>query len=374
MSFFKQYLQTPEFLILPGSLCINDFNLINEKDWKIFNKTRRYLGENYAVFRIDNRFENGFFFRSMAYSKLPCIIIQFSDYCEIIEIPDNANLNFLSLGVKFDNPGISIKIGYLKFGFKYKSNLHLGEWEHNIEIEPYKKNYFDNASNISEISEMFEAKKNINAENFKILKYDRWYDYIDKLINTLSDDNRNIILDESEIVDSIKLSAEFAGKIYDVKNGIHCEFIEPDNPSFELNRELYCLPTYEFGRLYYLSLIYPEKINEYFLTLKNILKKIIVDLPELDCSITHNTIGLDDYNEIYAHTQFNTGLAGYPGGVASDLIYILLFCKKNNFSKDGEIINLCAKLIRWLEYVRNEDKSFSYTIPSVPTKEELFYK
>ncbi|HPN31971.1 MAG TPA: hypothetical protein PKY81_13535 [bacterium] len=374
MSFFKQYRQTPKFLILPGSLYLNDFNLITEPNWKNLNKTRRYLGENYAVFRIGNNFENGYFFRPLAYSKLPCAIIQFFDYCEIIEFPDNANLNLLSAGFRYDNPGISIKIGYYKFEIKCKSKLHLGEWERNIELDPNKTLDSHNASIMPEISEKIDAKKNLKSEDFKILKYEKWYDYTNKLIKTCGEVSGHIILEETEIIDSIKLSAEFSGKIYDSKNEIHCEFIEPDNPSFELNRELYCLPTYEFGRLYYLSLIYPEKIPEYFLTIKNILKKIIVDLPELDCSVTHNTIGIDDYNGIYAHTQFNTGLAGYPGGIASDLIYILLFCRKNNFSNDNEIINQCAKLIRWLEYARNSDKTFSYTIPSVPAKEELFYK
>ena len=134
LTFNKKYSETPKFLILPGSLYLTDFSLITENKWRELNKIRKYLGENYATFRIDNWFENGYFCRSAAYSKLPVLMIQFENHCEIIEFPDLKNLNLLIIGIKYNDPGISVKIGFSEFEYKAKKNLHLGLWEQTLKF------------------------------------------------------------------------------------------------------------------------------------------------------------------------------------------------------------------------------------------------
>jgi len=351
MTFHKTFDLLPEFIIVPGSFYAQkpEFNYFNQQDWKYFEKYREYLGDHYSSFRIYDRFENGWFIRSAAYCRTSYILIQFSDYCEILQFPVMIENIFTSFAIKKTGTGFELKIGVFDYFLHTKEKAHLGEWSENRKIQKNENAVIDIKSKVTEF----------------------WYEFIaEKITEFLADKNEyNLKLHET-----YNLSIAFIEKIYDKKNWVHREFIRPDQIKYDLNRELYSLPTYEFARIYFLSRLHQGSIEEYRKRLEKLLLLTFIELPEIGAGITHNTIGIDDYNNIYPHTQFNTGLAGYPGGIASDLIYILFFYKESGLMIDPEIKNKIKKLLQWLEYIQNEDSSFPYTVPSVETKEELFYK
>jgi len=355
--FIKQYDFIPKFLIIPGSLYISDFSLISKEKWRSLNKYREYLGDNYATFRIYNNFKDDWFLRSAIYSKLPAIILQFDEYCEIIEFHPIIENIPLTIGLKSDNSKLLIKLFLTDIELKTKSKLHLGEWQDTKKIQA-------------------QTDKKINSNDvIKIIKYKRWYDFIFEKFEKTAENIKNNYIDKTQIIDSINLTFDFLNKLFDPVNKLHCEFIEPLSTKFTLHQQTYCLPTYEFARIYILSQFDKIQKKEYYENLiVNLLNLIYLELPELNCAITHNTIGIDDYGGIYAHTQFNTGFAGYPGGIASDLIYILEFYLATKTSPCSDIINKIEKLISFLELAQNDDWTFSYSLPITPTNEAQFYK
>ncbi len=361
MPFKKKYSSLPELLIIPGSLYLQkkDFALLTQSNWTELNKYREFLGDRYAFFRIYNWFENDWFYRSSAYAKHPAVLIQFPEFCEIIQFTAYKDGAFSSAALKKNDDGFEIALDFFPYQLNKKLNSHLGDWQETIDIN-------------------FSDEININ-----ILTKKKWFDYF---IEKFNNSEFNSELDLISLQNSEKLAGEFCNKIFDSRNQLHCEFIRSDASVFDLNRDLYCLPTYQFSRIFFLSsAAETSELNFYENSLKRLLDLTYINAAEINAGFTHNTIGIDDYGFVFAHTQFNTGLAGYPGGVASDLIYILQFylrvVKKSADSEKAarcflpsDVFDKCRNMINWLEYVQNDDFTFPYTIPTVSTKEELFYK
>lgn len=429
-----------DFIIVGGLLYINEFNNI------YLNEEKKYIGENYSLFRIYDKKEKISITKSLIYSKFPVLLIQQKEKCYGYYYKPVINKSILSLKITHNNIKSEDKQSEklspenrLPETQSLEGNRSLKHSPENrlSETQSLEDKQSENTSAINITSDNVESKiiksENLELENdlelekanseseyveieilftdhliatkeevhlglwdtkniinfrkepFYLKKYERkfWYDIVTDIVNG----ELNILFDANQIYinpdlmkDSLLRAKLFLNRLFDSKNLIHNEFISKDKPLNYGGNELYSLVTYEFYRaLFYCSYpVFSEDFDKGLKIIENLIENEIfyIKIPELnESTVYYNTIGKINEGKIYGHTQFNTGLTGYPGGQAAILKILGKFLNEVKLDPGlkKKIENRFYEMLKFMDYIYSED-GISYTYPIFPTNESELFK
>lgn len=343
-----------DFIIVGGLLYLNNFDDIP------FQEEKEYIGENYSLFRIYDIKKENSVIKSLIYSKFPVLLIQLKDKCLGYFFTPVIKESILSIKLSSDDQNILIELLFANHLIAEKEIVHLGLWT-NKRLTRFK-------------NESLFIKKYENKHWYDII-----YEIVQKDLNSVFETNE-IDINADKLKDSLLRVKNFLNRLYDRKNKIHTEFISRNKPISYGGNELYSLTTYEFYRAFYLCR-YPILTDDFDKGI-NILSNLInnkvfyVNIPELNNSVVYyNTIGRNNNGDIYGHTQFNTGLTGYPGGQAAILKILGKFLNEINLPPDFKQIveTRFYRILNFIDYIYSEE-GFSYTYPILPTEESELFK
>ncbi|HOK40884.1 MAG TPA: hypothetical protein PLD27_07600 [bacterium] len=342
-----------EFLIIGGLLYLSNNSSIP------FNEEKKFFGENYGIFRIFDKKENNAIIKSLIYSKFPILIIKYKEKAKAYFFNPIINNAILSISLKNFDDELILEFLFTEHLIFLKTEPLISNWEE-------KK--------IIKFDEQLLHIKIFENKNWLQILYDIVREELSK-INELEE----ISLDLNLLKESVFATRFFLNRIFDYKNLIHSEFIFNDCSLNFGGIELFSLLTYEFYRVYNYCR-FPVLKNDFDLGIKileNLIsKKFYEQIPELNNSIVfHNTIGKKKNNELFAHTQFNTGLTGYPGGQATIIKIIGKLLNEIELPDElkNNLSNIFFNSLKFLDYFYNSN-GYSYTYPLFPANENEFYK
>jgi hypothetical protein len=305
---------------------INHFSFEN-------NISLPYPFTSYYTYKILDKNFNDILCRSLIYSKLPLIEIQFKDECISIKFDSTIRINnqdiypFISLEEDDENYIITFFL-FKKFFIKEKKNAWLGFGKKKkIELDINSGDKFD-----------FSIKTNITKN---------WKDSIREIFNDVS-------YDEDIIINPVKIfknGKKALWRSYDDITGSFLQLPWRKTTDFALVNSSYSLMSYEAIRLNYFYKWYKKFNDKQFLNWGLKLREhftnpnLLINNPKIGKGIIwYNMTNLTRFG-LKGYFYMDCGFAGYPGGQAS-IAYNLL--ESLNYHKDEEIELIVKKSMDYI--------------------------
>lgn len=316
----------------------------------------RYPYSSYYKFRIPSIEKEGKVYKSLIYSKLPLIILQFKNYYVAVEFNPITKTSYgkelvplISFECKNGKTEISFAICN-DFKMKVKKNIWLGKGSKIRYQMPFEKN---------------ETLK----LNFKITKKKGfWFEHIEYYFRKNKINNTKI--SEAEVKETIKNLKTALWRAWDDKFGTFAQLPWKEIPGFALDKYSWGLLSYEAVNMVYFYdywlvskdedyFYWVEKLRELFLN-TNISHKPKHGRGKIWYEMTDN-----DGKKLTGFYYNYTGYAGYPGGQATIALYLLQYFlkrKQNEGYADEKILRSAKQSLEYIISTQNKDGSWPSAI------------
>ena len=292
-----------------------------------------YPFSSYYTIKILDIIHNGVLCKSLIYSKMPIIVLQFKDECfvaefePIIKIKDQEFFPFISLEEK-DNKYIISFFIFKNFLIKEKQNAWLGFGKkRKIKL------------NLSE-GDSFNF-------SLKIKKFEKWDSAVRSYITNILPKKS----EKQEYENIFNNAKQALWRSYDNLSGSFLQLPWRESTNFTFVNSSYSLISYDAVRLHYFSEWYRKTNCEEFLKWIDGLRSLFnnpnmfIDQPnEGEGLIWYNMSNLTRFG-LQGFFYLDCGYAGYPGGQSTISYHLLKYLEYN---KDIEIERLVRKSLDYI--------------------------
>jgi len=304
--------------------------------------TRRYIGENYAYFRLYETAVGGKTYRSAIYTKMPLCIFQFADEAVGIRYSPVVDDQIPSVSVWAGDDGCHFEYtAEISHVMKSKDAPHLGSWQRESVYRP-------RVSSLPELS---------------VVRAGKWWQIVRRMVEAELADRHDII-ETKRVQEALSMAGAFYDRMFDVVNGVHLETVYPDRPE-PYGGAIFNHPSFEACRVASLCRL----SNTNHTKCDRIARRLVFDetlsaeLHEIGpYRIWHNCFDtLRGDSALYGCTTYGTGYSGYPGGMATLVRKLLEY---GHSTGADDLFPRLKQGADWLLLVQREDGSFPFTVPT----------
>jgi len=302
------------------------------------------LGDGYGRVRIADEVVAGLRWRSLLYLKAPVVVVQSAHDAVLWELAPAAQPVQPFAGMRCTATETVITIRHLSHCRRTKHKTHFGAWRE----EPVVP--------LAAGSQLPTYQRYAGTGWCTLMR-----DYARRLMASAPGTVSGETWD-----DAVRQAGGYLRRCRDPRTGVHAEFMRRHTAHHVGGSSLFCLIAYELERADTLDRQGDTAAARAAWQAIIMADTASVVLPELGgARLWHNTAGRQQ-GQLWFHTEYASGMAGYPGGQANLLAAALrVWSRHRDWPGEGRLRAGCE----WLLRTQLSDGGWALAYPTVPAEE-----
>lgn len=303
------------------------------------------LGDRYGRMRVaDEMLADGTLLRSGHYLKAPVAVVQSANGATLWELTPVPGRLQPFIGLRLDGAGADLRLAHLPHHLAEKSQTHFGAWQKEEELIP--------------LAPVACSVNRHDGDDWRVLLRE----YAARLMQ-----GAPAVPEPARWRTAARLARHYLRRCYDPQTGVHAEFMRRHLPAHVGGAELFSLTAYELERALTLDEQGESAAARAAWDAIIMNEAASVLLPELGgARLWHNTAGRRA-GRLFFHTEYATGLAGYPGGQANLLAAAVQLAARHPDWPGADRLRAGCD---WLRRSQLPDGGWALVYPTLPAREE----